>query len=317
MILPLCTAALTLAQLPCAQSAMIPVPAAQTSGAPILDTVAVPAAQAAAPAAAIDSAPELPSAADAMTSPDAAMADDIVVTMRRRIAADPLEGANIEIYRMTESVDTAVIGPVALGFERIVPTPIRTGLRNALNNLREPDVFINFIIQHRIGKAFETLARFVINSTVGLAGLFDVARQAPFHLPHRLNGFADSMGFYGVPTGAYLFLPIIGPTTVRDLGGFVLDRLFLPLSVGTPFNQLAYTIPTSAVHTLDDRAEFDVQLSAIRAQSADPYAARRDFYLRSREAEIAALHGRSGAAISPVASSPVAMPPEVPAALPR
>lgn len=221
------------------------------------------------------------------------------MTARGRAApGDPMEVVNGKSFAATQAMDRALIGPAALAYQHNVPEPVRSGVRNVLNNLHEPDVFLNFLIQLKPGKAAETLARFVINSTVGGAGLFDMAKRHPFNLPHRHNGFADSLGYYGVKPGPFLYLPLIGPTTVRDLIGGGLDRFVLPLAVGSPFNRLTFTIPVGVVSALDHRAEFDDQLHALHDGTADPYAASRDFYLRRRQAEIDRLRGkRHGAAM--------------------
>ncbi|WP_201785559.1 MlaA family lipoprotein [Sphingobium cupriresistens] len=219
--------------------------------------------------------------------------NDIVVTARPRIAiSDPLENANVKSFEVTQSVDKAFVGPIALSYQHRVPKPIRIGLRNFLYNLREPVVFLNFLVQLKPGKSAETFGRFAINTTIGGAGLVDIAKRHPFALPRRANGFADSMGYYGIKPGPFLFLPLIGPTTLRDLVGDGLDRLVLPLAFGKPFNQATFTLPTSFVGALDRRAEFDEQLQKIRDGSANPYEASRTFYLRRREAEIDDLRGR-------------------------
>src|SRR5258706_52610 len=149
--------------------------------------------------------------------------NDIVVTGRPHAPGDPLENVNAKSFAVTQSVDKAFVGPVALAYKKHVPAPVRSGLRNFLYNLKEPDVFLNFLLQLKPGKAMETLGRFAINSTIGGAGLFDVAKRRPFKLPRRPNGFADSLGYYGVKPGPFLFLPLIGPTTVRDLVASGLD----------------------------------------------------------------------------------------------
>ena len=233
---------------------------------------------------------------------------DIVVSARPRDAGDPLEKLNAKSFAVTQSVDDAFVGPVALAYEHTLPKPVRSGLRNFLYNLREPVVFLNFLIQIKPGKGAETFGRFAINTTLGGAGLFDVAKRHPFNLPRRPNGFADSMGFYGVKPGPFLFLPLLGPTTVRDLFGDAVDRLVLPLAVGAPFNRLIYTVPAAVVGTIDRRAEFDEQLHVLR-QAADPYAARREFYLRGRQDEIDHLRGkpRRAGSVADVASPASAM----------
>lgn len=235
-------------------------------------------------------------AADAVLVPDASSTSaedqtDIVVQARRRTRGDPLQTVNAKAFAVTQRVDEAFIGPAALAYERTLPRPVRSGLRNFLNNLHEPNVFLNYLVQIKPGKAGETLGRFALNSTIGVAGLFDVAKRRPFNLPRRANGFADTLGFYGVKPGPFLFLPLFGATTVRDLFGTGVDQLASPLSlVGKPFNQTGYRVSRAAFSTLDHRAEFDEQLIKIR-DSADPYAARRQFYLEGRQAEIDGLHG--------------------------
>jgi phospholipid-binding lipoprotein MlaA len=145
--------------------------------------------------------------------------------MRDNAPSDPLQSVNIKAFELTHSVDKAVFRPVALAYRHGLPSPIRSGLRNVLTNLNEPVVFANYLVQHHPGKAAETLARFTINSIIGVAGLFDVAKTRRFNLPHHPNGFADTLGFYGVKSGPFLYLPLIGPSTVRDLFGDVVDRL--------------------------------------------------------------------------------------------
>jgi phospholipid-binding lipoprotein MlaA len=218
--------------------------------------------------------------------------NEIVVSARRPTPGDPLGKLNAKTFAATQAVDEAVVGPIALGYKNALPAPVRSGFRNFLNNLHEPDVFFNFLLQLKPGKAAETFGRFAANSTIGVAGLFDVAKRPPFNLPRRANGFADSLGYYGVKTGPFLFLPLVGPTTPRDLAGLILDRLLLPVAIGNPFNQLAYTVPTGVISTLDHRAEFDEELHKLREGTADPYAARRDFYLQGRQAEIDELRGK-------------------------
>jgi phospholipid-binding lipoprotein MlaA len=218
---------------------------------------------------------------------------DIVVRARAHsIPGDPLQAVNAKSYAITQSVDVAVIRPVALTYQRIVPDPVRSGIRNFINNLREPVAFLNFMLQLKLGKAVETVGRFGINTTVGAAGLFDVARRKPFKLPRRPNGFSNTLGYYGVKSGPFLFLPIVGPTTVRDLLGDNLDRLVLPVAVGKPFTKLYVAIPLGAFSSLDQRAEYDEKLQTIREGSIDPYTARREDYLQSRQNAIDALHSQ-------------------------
>lgn len=213
----------------------------------------------------------------------------ITVTARKPSPLDPIEKVNVKSYKTTQAVDGAVIAPIAHAYNDGLPKPVRNGFRNFLNNLHEPVVAINFLLQHRIGKAVETVGRFGLNSTLGVGGVIDVAKRKPFNLPLRANGFADSFAYYGVKPGPYLYLPLVGPTTPRDLTGVVLDRLVLPVAIGAPFTKPQVTLPLSAVSQIDLRARFDAQAKAIQ-DSPDPYVARRDLYFRMRNAEICALH---------------------------
>ncbi|CAN5244850.1 hypothetical protein BH10PSE13_BH10PSE13_20460 [soil metagenome] len=218
-------------------------------------------------------------------------ADDetIVVSARLHVPGDPLETVNVKSFEVVQSVDRSVVAPLARTY-RHVPHPMRSGFRNFLNNLREPVTFVNFLLQIKPGRALKTVGRAAINSSIGVAGLFDIAKRRPFNLPRDPNGFANTLGYYGVKAGPFLFLPLIGPTTVRDLLGGNVDRLMLPLAVGRPFGRPVYAIPVGVLSALDQRLENDEKLRVLHADSSDPYVATREAYLTSREAEIQALH---------------------------
>ncbi len=235
----------------------------------------------------------LPSAPPSIVS-EGGVSDEIVVTAKRRaIAADPLENLNETSFEIIQSVDKAFVGPVALAYRDKIPGPARSGIRNFLANIGEPIRFVNFVLQLKPGKALETAGRFTINTTIGVAGLIDVAKNKPFNMPRRVNGFAYTMGYYGIKSGPYLYLPLIGPTTLRDVTGRIMDLLLLPLAVGKPLNSPYYALPAGILSSLDDRAEFDEELTRLRTQSGDPYAALRAYYLNRRQAEIDALRGKT------------------------
>lgn len=241
--------------------------------------------------------------------------NDIIVTGRKESAGDPLRAVNAQSFAVTQKVDDAVIGPVARTYKNNVPSPIRRGIHNFLYNLREPIVFLNFLLQLKPGKAAETVGRFAINTTIGVAGVVDVAKRKPFHLPRRSNGFANTLGYYGVKNGAFLFLPIVGPTTIRDLLGGAIDRLILPVAIGKPFTSTSYTIPAGILGALDHRSEFDQTLKDLHDNSPDPYAATRSFYLNRRQAEIDHLHGRVEGDPAGMSGPPPSVVPFVPSDL--
>lgn len=246
----------------------------------------------------------------------------IVVSGVRSSKQDPMQSVNQASYDAVQAVDDAVIAPVARVYEKGVPRPIRMGLRNFLRNLTEPIVALNFLLQLKPGKAAETVGRFAINTTIGVGGVIDVARSKPFNLPYRRNGFAYTMGYYGIGTGPYLFLPLVGPTTLRDVIGLTLDRFLLPVAVGGPLRNPGYVYGSFVIRSLDERAANDELFKRIREES-NPYASYRELYLKSRQAEIDALKGKADfqkegtiklPALTPTA--PPAMPPAASAPIP-
>jgi phospholipid-binding lipoprotein MlaA len=236
-------------------------------------------------------AAEAASAPAASPAGDTANDNEIVVTADPYARQDPLQAVNLASYDLTREADR-VLAPVALTYAHVVPSPIRSGLRNFLQNLHEPVVALNFLLQLKPGKAAETLGRFAINSTVGLGGVIDVAKKKPFKLPHRGNDFGDTLAHYGVGPGPYLYLPLIGPTTLRDLIGGGIDRLVLPLYLFKPLNRPGFQAATGSLHILDRRAQNDSSMKELRSQ-ADPYAASRKAYLQHRQDKIDSLAGHS------------------------
>ena len=209
---------------------------------------------------------------------------------------DPLEGLNRRLFAGYLFADRTLIRPVAMGYRHIVPKPVRSGLRNFFSNLGEPLVFVNDLLQLKPGRAFKTFERFVINSSLGLGGLIDVAKSRNLGLPHHDNSFGSTLAYYGVGPGPYLFLPIIGPTTLRDLLAGQGDDFVLPVAIGNPFDRLEFQIPRGVISGIDDRAESDSDFKALLDSAVDPYATLRSVYLQNRAAEIQALHSRSAKA---------------------
>jgi len=207
--------------------------------------------------------PELvPDPAVASLPPEAAGAappadQGIVVSGERSPAQDPMQSVNQASYDVVQAVDGAVIAPVAMLYKKALPLPVRTGLRNFLVNLTEPIVALNFLLQLKPGKSAETLGRFAINSTIGIGGVMDVAKEKPFNLPYRRNGFGYTFGYYGIGNGPYMFLPLVGATTLRDAIGLGLDRFLMPFAVGGPLRHPAFVYGGFVVRSLDDRVEND------------------------------------------------------------
>jgi len=218
----------------------------------------------------------------------------IVVTGRQHAPkSDPLQGLNLKTFAVAQAVDGTFVKPAAMTYAKTVPEPARMGIRNFFRNLHEPVVALNFLLQLKPGKALKTLGRFAVNSTVGAAGLFDMAKKKPFNLPYRPNGFANTLAYYGVKPGPFFYLPLIGPTTARDLFGLALDTTAMPTSGLAPIRGTAYTASATAAKTVDARSEGNDGLNAVIEQNPHGYSTIREAYLAKREAEVADLHGSS------------------------
>lgn len=266
---------------------------------------------AAAPAPVADVPPEL---SDPLIDP---ATQPILATEKKaghhHYPGDPLEGFNRAMFKIQFGIDKAIFGPAAKGYQHLLPKPARSGLRNFFRNLTEPVVFLNDLLQLKPGRAARTFARFTINSTVGLAGFLDVAASKRVNLPHRNNSFGNTLAYYGVHGGPYLFLPFVGPTTLRDFLGEPVDGAVLPVAIGKPFTDTRYQIASSVITGLDERAEAEPQLRALFSGAVDPYATLRSVWLQERAAEILELHHHSkGPAPAPELEDPLRDPAAVP-----
>lgn len=272
------------------------------------------------PPSAADASNSANSAADQPAPPPPAPAQGdtgaqpIVVSGRPK--GDPAMAVNLASYKAVQAVDGALVRPVAMAYKAVLPSPARQGVHNVLTNLTEPVVFINFLLQGKVGKALVVLGRFAVNTTVGVGGLMDVAAKKPFKLPYRKNNFADTLGFYGVGPGPYMFVPLVGPTTVRDLFGLLVDKTVVPFTFRGPFKTRYYAIGNGVVSSLDYRVRYDDMITD-QQKSVDPYAAARKQYLDMRAEEIAALHTGKNAPKPAAEATPEAAPQAVEAPEPQ
>lgn len=250
------------------------------------------------PTPVVQIAPAAPVGAVGASMPDAAPIEAAPPTHVGHASGDPLEKFNRSMFRIHQKLDRAVLRPAAMGYQHVVPKPARSGIRHFFSNLGEPVVFADFVLQLKPKSAIRTLVRFLINSTIGVGGLVDVAKSKAVELPHQPNSFGDTLGFYGVKPGPYLFLPLVGPSDFRDFVGAQLDGLALPNIVGDPFDDLDYVIPKAVLTGLDLRAESDADLHALLDDALDPYATLRSVYLQDRAGEIAALKGKGATDVS-------------------
>jgi len=204
---------------------------------------------------------------------------------------DPLQNVNVQTFEVVQAVDKAIIAPVTHGYMKAVPKPLRDGIHNVVTNLDEPLVALNFLLQLKPIQALKTLGRFVVNSTIGLLGLFDIAKKKPFKRPHINNNLGHTLAYYGVGPGPFLFLPVVGSTTLRDFVGQLAQMPLLPLGVGKPFNDPVFVSSKFLVTAVDERAQDDARFRKIQAESSNPYSDYRSYYLRKRAAELDVIKG--------------------------
>lgn len=197
---------------------------------------------------------------------------------------DPWESFNRRSYAFSMSLDRAVIGPVARTYKRAVPKAIRTGLHNMVQNLGEPVVFANDVLQGRLGSAGNTAVRFVGNSTVGVGGIFDVAAHGG--LPHHDNSIGITLGRFGIGPGPYIYVPVLGPTTIRDGVGQGLDTFLNPLTYSRFDGDTILGVSSTVIGGVDVRANVDNDLKSLETTATDPYATIRSAYLQNKQAQI-------------------------------
>ncbi|ROH85433.1 VacJ family lipoprotein [Pseudomethylobacillus aquaticus] len=195
---------------------------------------------------------------------------------------DPLEGFNRGVYKFNDTADKAVIKPIAGAYKAVLPSPIRTGVNNFFSNLGTVVTAVNNLLQFKFDRAMDDLGRVVINSTVGVLGLIDVASMDG--IPKHSEDFGQTLGHWGVGSGAYIVLPFIGPSTLRDTAGFAVDTaLFDPIGY---VDHVATRNQARVVKFIDLRAQYLPASDLLDDAALDPYAFMRDAYLQRRQNQI-------------------------------
>jgi len=194
---------------------------------------------------------------------------------------DPLEGINRGIYKFNDVADRYAMKPVAKAYKAVAPTPVRTGISNFFSNLGTLTTIVNDLLQLKFAQAFTDAGRFVINSTFGIAGFIDVASMD--NVPKHQEDFGQTLGYWGVGSGAYLVLPIIGPSTIRDASGLFIDTVTSdPITYLHNTGQIRAHNQVRAVQLLDKRTQLLDATDLVDNASIDPYAFMRDAYLQRR-----------------------------------
>ena len=199
-------------------------------------------------------------------------------------ANDPAEGFNRSMYSVNDAVDRAVLEPVARGYRAVTPSPVRAGVRNFLRNLRGPVIFANDVLQGEFSRAGNTASRFAINSTFGVAGLVDVANEVG--IEHHDEDFGQTLAVWGVPAGPYVYMPIFGPSNVRDSAGRVVDIALNPLTWAEFDGEDEFMATRSVLGAVSTREELIEPIEDVRNNSIDPYVTIRSTYALTRESAI-------------------------------
>jgi len=190
---------------------------------------------------------------------------------------DPLEPLNRSIYKFNDVVDKAVLKPVARGYKEAMPDPARTAIGNFFSNLDDVLVLLNDLLQLKIDQSASDFSRLVWNTSVGIAGLIDVA--TPMDLPKHNEDFGQTLGYWSVGNGPYLVLPFLGPSTLRDTVGTVVDTHFDPVAQHTPVPERNSAI---AIDTVDTRSRLLDAEKVLDEAAIDRYVFLRDAYLQRR-----------------------------------
>lgn len=192
------------------------------------------------------------------------------------INRDPWEGFNRQVYRFNDALDRAVLKPVAKGYKAVTPDPVEHGVTNVFGNLGEVKTILNSVLQWKWGSAAHSTGRFVLNSTLGLVGIIDVADRVGLE-KRPGEDFGQTLATWGVKSGPYLVLPFLGPSTLRDGVSSVVDWYSDPVTY-IDHTETRYAL--TGVDMIDSRAAL---LQAEELISGDRYLFIRDIYLQNRD----------------------------------
>ncbi|RQR56184.1 VacJ family lipoprotein [Burkholderia sp. Bp9126] len=211
-------------------------------------------------------------------------------TVQTPTKGDPLEGFNRTMYKFNDTVDTYALKPVAQGYQYVVPQPVRDSVTNFFSNIGDVYIAANNLVQLRIADGVGDIMRVVINTVFGVGGLFDVATIAK--LPKHTADFGVTMGRYGMPSGPYLVLPLLGPSTMRDAAGLGVDYLGNPLTYVKP-DGVSYGL--FGVNLVNTRANLLGAGDVLEAAAIDKYSFVRNAYLQRRQMLISNARGEASA----------------------
>ena len=242
--------------------------------------------------------------APALAQEQGVKGQSVGTTANVEAANDPLEGFNRGSFKLGMGLDHVILAPIAHGYMAVTPRVVRNRVSSAVYNLGEPNTVMNMVLQGKPKQAMRSTTRFVVNSTVGVLGLFDVASK--MNLPRRDSDFGQTFGKWGAKPGAYLYVPLMGPLNVRDGVGRVLDIVTDPVSLYVGGLETDFGKARTGVTIVDLRSNADPAFQALK-DAADPYVTTRSAYTQYREAFIREATG--DAEVLPDFDAP---PPEAP-----
>ena len=210
--------------------------------------------------------------------------DDFETTIFDDEIYDPLEGINRAIFGFNNVADKIILEPAAKGYKKL-PNPVQSGIGNFIKNLKLPLVAVNQLLQGQGKNAAESTGRFLVNSTIGVFGLIDVADD--FGLEQKEEDFGQTLAKWGVGDGFYVVLPLFGPSNVRDTSGMIMTMMTDPVNAYATNQGEAWAIPLrTAANAIDQRSKIIDEVNALRDNSVDYYAAVRSSYYQNRKAAI-------------------------------
>ncbi|NTS78089.1 VacJ family lipoprotein [Catenovulum sp. SM1970] len=207
--------------------------------------------------------------------------EEMAHTMTNQIS-DPWQGFNRRMYYFNHTVDENILLPLVSGYKAITPDPVEQGVSNFFSNLGEIPIFLNAALQLKPKPAFETLGRFAVNTTIGLAGLFDPATH--MGLDKQNEDFGQTLGHYGVSPGPYLVLPFLGPSNLRDAFGGIVDMAAYNAAVNELGLKDSEELFMNFVKALDTRKNINFRYYA--SGSAFEYDTIKLLYTKYREIQI-------------------------------
>lgn len=194
---------------------------------------------------------------------------------------DPWERFNRSMSHFNNKLDHAVLKPVATGYKKITPDPLEKGLHNFFSNLGEIKIILNDLLQLKLSQTAADTGRFIVNSTFGLAGFFDVAKHIGMH--KHDEDFGQTMGYWGLNSGPYLVLPLFGPSSLRDGPGLLIDRYANPIRE-VKDDTARYSL--YFLDAIDTRAQLLEAGNILEKASLDSYIFAREAYLQRRLKQI-------------------------------